>query len=150
MNNMSGRNDLCPCGSGKKYKKCCMGKPAVKLKGRIQQKTSNDLPVSITPGERGKQLLSRVKKVVNDIPYWDRPDLLLPMSEKDYRQNTGEPSVWKPTEEVRFDTLPRTPNRKDADPNAPIATDRFGEDGDLYVTFEEVDYRQPLRKGKKT
>lgn len=20
-----GRNDLCPCGSGKKYKKCCMG-----------------------------------------------------------------------------------------------------------------------------
>ncbi|MGO9232937.1 MAG: SEC-C metal-binding domain-containing protein [Methylocella sp.] len=19
-----GRNDLCPCGSGKKYKKCCM------------------------------------------------------------------------------------------------------------------------------
>ena len=21
-----GRNDLCPCGSGKKYKKCCMGK----------------------------------------------------------------------------------------------------------------------------
>ncbi len=23
-----GRNDLCPCGSGKKYKKCCMGKMA--------------------------------------------------------------------------------------------------------------------------
>jgi len=21
-----GRNDLCPCGSGKKYKKCCYGK----------------------------------------------------------------------------------------------------------------------------
>ncbi|MEJ2040503.1 MAG: SEC-C metal-binding domain-containing protein [Desulfosarcinaceae bacterium] len=21
-----GRNDPCPCGSGKKYKKCCMGK----------------------------------------------------------------------------------------------------------------------------
>ena len=21
-----GRNDLCPCGSGKKYKKCCLGK----------------------------------------------------------------------------------------------------------------------------
>jgi len=20
-----GRNDLCPCGSGKKYKKCCLG-----------------------------------------------------------------------------------------------------------------------------
>ena len=23
MNNKSGRNDTCPCGSGKKYKKCC-------------------------------------------------------------------------------------------------------------------------------
>jgi uncharacterized protein len=22
----AGRNDLCPCGSGKKYKKCCLGK----------------------------------------------------------------------------------------------------------------------------
>lgn len=21
-----GRNDLCPCGSGKKYKKCCLGR----------------------------------------------------------------------------------------------------------------------------
>lgn len=24
-----GRNDLCPCGSGRKFKKCCMGKPAM-------------------------------------------------------------------------------------------------------------------------
>jgi len=23
-----GRNDPCPCGSGKKYKKCCLSKPA--------------------------------------------------------------------------------------------------------------------------
>jgi len=23
----AGRNDPCPCGSGKKFKKCCMGKP---------------------------------------------------------------------------------------------------------------------------
>ena len=23
-----GRNELCPCGSGKKYKKCCFNKPA--------------------------------------------------------------------------------------------------------------------------
>ena len=26
-----GRNDPCPCGSGKKYKKCCLGKPSVPL-----------------------------------------------------------------------------------------------------------------------
>ncbi len=24
MRNRIGRNDICPCGSGKKYKKCCM------------------------------------------------------------------------------------------------------------------------------
>jgi hypothetical protein len=24
-----GRNDPCPCGSGRKYKKCCLGKNAV-------------------------------------------------------------------------------------------------------------------------
>ncbi|MGB2727569.1 MAG: SEC-C metal-binding domain-containing protein [Halobacteriota archaeon] len=24
-----GRNDPCPCGSGKKYKKCCLGKDTV-------------------------------------------------------------------------------------------------------------------------
>lgn len=25
-NNKIGPNDLCPCGSGKKYKKCCLNK----------------------------------------------------------------------------------------------------------------------------
>ena len=28
--NLPSRNDLCPCGSGKKYKKCCLGKAATK------------------------------------------------------------------------------------------------------------------------
>jgi hypothetical protein len=27
-----GRNELCPCGSGKKYKKCCMDKPKPPIK----------------------------------------------------------------------------------------------------------------------
>lgn len=31
MNSKAGRNDACPCGSGKKYKKCCELKEA---KGR--------------------------------------------------------------------------------------------------------------------
>ena len=26
MGKKIGRNDPCPCGSGKKYKKCCLGK----------------------------------------------------------------------------------------------------------------------------
>jgi len=28
-----GRNDFCPCGSGKKYKKCCMGKSVTRTEG---------------------------------------------------------------------------------------------------------------------
>ena len=28
-----GRNDPCPCGSGKKFKKCCMGKRVIGIKG---------------------------------------------------------------------------------------------------------------------
>jgi hypothetical protein len=44
-----GRNDSCPCGSGKKFKKCCLVKPSVtsspnnifSLKGSIEQKNNN-------------------------------------------------------------------------------------------------------------
>ena len=31
-----GRNDLCPCGSGKKYKKCCMKKEKVVEIGQLK------------------------------------------------------------------------------------------------------------------
>ena len=30
MNKTVGRNDQCPCGSGKKYKNCCLGKNVTK------------------------------------------------------------------------------------------------------------------------
>ncbi len=30
-----GRNDPCPCGSGKKHKQCCLGKPAAQGRRRI-------------------------------------------------------------------------------------------------------------------
>lgn len=31
-----GRNDPCPCGSGKKYKSCCMTRPAGTLKKKFK------------------------------------------------------------------------------------------------------------------
>ena len=36
MNQNVGRNELCPCGSGKKYKQCCMNvkQPGLRLGGR--------------------------------------------------------------------------------------------------------------------
>ncbi|MBI3050027.1 MAG: SEC-C domain-containing protein [Acidobacteria bacterium] len=30
-----GRNDLCPCGSGRKYKKCCESKERSRASGRL-------------------------------------------------------------------------------------------------------------------
>jgi uncharacterized protein len=44
MNQKIGRNDPCPCGSGKKYKVCCMQKSQPKpisLKGRVSVKMLN-------------------------------------------------------------------------------------------------------------
>lgn len=47
-----GRNDFCPCGSGRKYKKCCLGKKGINLgklkdlatdKFRIQLKDEDDI-----------------------------------------------------------------------------------------------------------
>jgi uncharacterized protein YecA (UPF0149 family) len=37
-----GRNDACPCGSGKKYKKCCMGKG---LQGADARRTESTITI---------------------------------------------------------------------------------------------------------
>lgn len=145
MSMEAGRNDPCPCGSGKKFKKCCMGKAQNGLKGRIQQKSSADseLPANLSPGDRGKQLLSRVKQVVHEVPFWERDNLTMDLSEKDYRQATGLPSILKEESEARGPDYPQPTLRKNADPNAPLASDRFSDDADPTVTLEEVDYRPP-------
>jgi len=33
----AGRNDRCPCGSGKKFKKCCMDKPSLRPRAELVQ-----------------------------------------------------------------------------------------------------------------
>jgi hypothetical protein len=49
-----GRNDPCPCGSGKKYKKCCLGKP-------IQ--TSSNIDTTSVEESNFKSIESNVKKL---------------------------------------------------------------------------------------
>ena len=39
MTEKVGRNDPCPCGSGKKYKQCCMAKQSMSLKDRLKKTT---------------------------------------------------------------------------------------------------------------
>ncbi|WP_431029965.1 YecA family protein [Lysinibacillus sp. LZ02] len=40
---MVGRNDLCPCGSNKKYKKCCEGKQQVDVKSLVNEEIESTL-----------------------------------------------------------------------------------------------------------
>jgi methionyl aminopeptidase len=41
-----GRNDPCPCGSGKKFKKCCLGKPGVNRKD-VSEKYERDFGIRL-------------------------------------------------------------------------------------------------------
>ena len=65
MNKEIGRNDPCPCGSGKKYKKCCgqpgMGKHSVQVMGG----NANDLQKRIGGiMTQGGSLAGRVSQTI--------------------------------------------------------------------------------------
>lgn len=38
-----GRNDPCPCGSGKKYKHCCLGKTDHRNEGELTRKVTEEI-----------------------------------------------------------------------------------------------------------
>ena len=72
MNNKIGRNDPCPCGSGKKFKKCCISKPEM-----IQSHTwaEDDGMHVVSQGDppTPEELEKMTKKYQNDIkksPIW--------------------------------------------------------------------------------
>jgi len=41
-----GRNDSCPCGSGKKFKKCCLGKSVSELPDSFKARIVDDNPLN--------------------------------------------------------------------------------------------------------
>lgn len=43
----TGRNDLCPCGSGKKYKKCCFSTDQLREKQRLTAANPSAQPASV-------------------------------------------------------------------------------------------------------
>ena len=53
--NKIGRNDLCPCGSGLKYKKCCMKRiyRDARLEKQVADASSGLYPVGLKPITRG-------------------------------------------------------------------------------------------------
>ncbi|WP_336765251.1 SEC-C metal-binding domain-containing protein [Paenibacillus sp. USHLN196] len=68
-----GRNDLCPCGSGKKYKKCCLNKEPSAVES-ILGLISTEQPVreaSIQP--ESKLTLTKLNKMVASELKWEHP-----------------------------------------------------------------------------
>lgn len=86
-----GRNDLCPCGSGNKYKKCCMEKDRAAALSNLRLVTAGDAaaqaPVTIpgvivheeqpaaegTVSAAGKLTLPKLKKMVAKELKWEHP-----------------------------------------------------------------------------
>lgn len=63
--NKIGRNDPCPCGSGKKYKKCCGDESKKRtFNATVLPSSKIQMPTSITSG---KSLLGRVSSAVNSL-----------------------------------------------------------------------------------
>lgn len=54
MNEQVGRNDPCPCGSGKKYKQCCFQKDALKKKNPLMGRKITVRPMVNTQEETQK------------------------------------------------------------------------------------------------
>lgn len=72
-----GRNDLCPCGSGKKFKKCCMFS-SKKTPGRAPAASwmDNDGIHVVAPGEKpSKERLDEItqnfQENLRNSPLWD-------------------------------------------------------------------------------
>lgn len=65
---MTGRNEICPCGSGKKYKRCCLAKQyaeelaqRAETKRRLEEERKRaaairEHPEIMTPEERARQM----------------------------------------------------------------------------------------------
>lgn len=51
-----GRNDLCPCGSGKKYKRCCLGKERDKKTLELRQRRGMELALDWLEDHHGEAI----------------------------------------------------------------------------------------------
>ncbi|AIQ21983.1 SEC-C metal-binding domain-containing protein [Paenibacillus sp. FSL H7-0737] len=76
-----GRNDMCPCGSGKKYKKCCLGKETSAVESIMQLVNKEEAAASETVAEKQeavaqpevKLTLATLRKKVSRDLNWEHP-----------------------------------------------------------------------------
>jgi hypothetical protein len=122
-----GRNDPCPCGSGKKYKKCCLGKEIEPLPSRATQ-LGQELREELAGQEfaslgEAQEFLDRITELRNRTPLEDFQGLSPEQMQK---------LLYSPFESP---DLIEFPAMLDAEPSAPILTlftlliDAIGENG---------------------
>ncbi|MEK3968364.1 SEC-C metal-binding domain-containing protein [Paenibacillus sp. FSL H7-0323] len=76
-----GRNDMCPCGSGKKYKKCCLGKETSAVESIMRLVTTEESAATVAVAEKpeaaaipeAKLTLTTLKKKVSRDLKWEHP-----------------------------------------------------------------------------
>lgn len=73
-----GRNDPCPCGSGKKYKKCCMAKDEVQRTEALPEDGNSELSSKSDKDIGSQQPSARLAEIENNFRracnYLDRND----------------------------------------------------------------------------
>ncbi|WP_449603022.1 SEC-C metal-binding domain-containing protein [Paenibacillus sp. Marseille-Q9583] len=100
-----GRNDLCPCGSGKKYKKCCLGKETSAVESIMQLVNKEEAAASETVAEKQepvaqpevKLTLATLRKKVSRDLNWEHPaheQLALQLIES-MRESYDRELIWE-------------------------------------------------------
>ncbi len=91
-----GRNEPCPCGSGKKYKKCCLNKAQ---------------PVSGSSRLKNVKQISNVSNVASAIT---SPAASAKGKVKETKVSKGAAAITKPRAEKKLSGLKKTPANKPA------------------------------------
>ncbi len=79
MMNKIGRNAPCPCGSGKKHKKCCLGKTTHKTAAtRTAKKTARAVPAAVDQGYAHYVKGRSVEALLAWLPAWEEVRARLP------------------------------------------------------------------------
>ena len=68
-----GRNDPCPCGSGKKYKRCCLDKDEAAEREALASRVT---PPIISPGRRSPEILAEMREALGAVAVDEEEDEL--------------------------------------------------------------------------
>jgi len=96
-----GRNDPCPCGSGKKYKKCCMGKNKISMEQTSLQDKDADFHESI--GDTLDELLEDFKSALSpgELKLYDTFDEIEELIDADNNIDEAAKKFLEATERIQ-------------------------------------------------